>query len=352
MTRTLTLPQAVDATAFRLLNDWQRDFPLVPRPFARIGQALGIAEAEVVARYRELAAEGVLSRIGPVFTPRRLGASALAALAAPPARLEEVAARVSREATINHNYEREHRFNLWFVVTAPSAAELDAVVARIEADTGCAVMVLPLEEEFHIDLGFDLAGAGARRPSHRGASAAQGAGRGGVRRCDASALPEAERRLIASLQGGLPLEAAPFAAVAEAAGMDEAAVLAQIAHWLDTGLVRRFGAVVRHHELGLDTNAMCVWDVPDAEVSALGRALAAEPAVTLCYRRRRVPPDWPYNLFCMIHGSSREEVLAARGALVERHRMTTLPHAVLFSLRRFKQQGACYLPPKESAAHV
>jgi DNA-binding Lrp family transcriptional regulator len=81
---------------------------------------------------------------------------------------------------------------------------------------------------------------------------------------------------------------------------------------VDEGLIRRFGVVVRHHELGLEANAMCVWDVPDAEVSALGRRLAQEAAVTLCYRRSRVPPDWPYNLFCMIHGSAREEVLAAR----------------------------------------
>ncbi|ENO83635.1 AsnC family transcriptional regulator, partial [Thauera phenylacetica B4P] len=95
----------------------------------------------------------------------RLGASALAALAAPPERLEEVAARVTREPAINHNYQREHRYNLWFVVTAASRAQLDEVVAGIERDTGCAVIVLPLEEEFHIDLGFDLkAGAQGRRP--------------------------------------------------------------------------------------------------------------------------------------------------------------------------------------------
>ena len=91
-----------------------------------------------------------------MFAPRRLGASALAALAAPPDRLEAVAARVSHEPAINHNYQREHVFNLWFVVTAASEVQLREVVAGIERDTGCAVIVLPLEEEFHIDLGFDL----------------------------------------------------------------------------------------------------------------------------------------------------------------------------------------------------
>jgi hypothetical protein len=108
---------------------------------------------------------------------------------------------------------------------------------------------------------------------------------------------------------------------------------------------------VRHHELGLEANAMCVWDVPDAEVSALGRRLAQEAAVTLCYRRRRILPDWPYNLFCMIHGSARDEVLAAREDLATRLGLDRHPHSVLFSCRRFKQTGARYLGAKD-LAHV
>jgi DNA-binding Lrp family transcriptional regulator len=288
-----------------------------------------------------------------VFAPRRLGASALAALAAPPGRLAEVAARVSREAAINHNYEREHRFNLWFVITAPSRIELDAVVARIEADTGCAVIVLPLEEEFHIDLGFDLAaGPGARRACRAGRAVAEPAPPSSFGAERACALPALERALIVALQAGLPLVPAPFAALGAQAGLNEGVTIAMIEDWLKDGLVRRFGTVVRHHELGLDANAMCVWNVADAEVSALGRRLAAEPAVTLCYRRRRAPPAWPYNLFCMIHGSAREAVLAARADIAARLGLDAWPHAVLFSRRRFKQQGACYLPPKEAAPHA
>ena len=349
MPRQAILPEALDATGFRLLNEWQRDFPLEPRPFARIAQAVGAAEDDVIAAYRDLAAQGLVSRVGAVFAPRRLGASALAALAAPPERLEEVAARVTREPAINHNYQREHRYNLWFVVTAASRAQLDEVVAGIERDTGCAVIVLPLEEEFHIDLGFDLKAGGAGRRSHAGPRAGEpialGNADGG---CE---LPAVERQLIGALQGGLALEARPFATLAARVGLTEDAVISCIARLVDEGLIRRFGVVVRHHELGLEANAMCVWDVPDAEVSALGRRLAQEAAVTLCYRRSRVLPDWPYNLFCMIHGSAREEVLAARDDLAVRLGLDRHPHAVLFSCRRFKQTGARYLGAKD-LAHV
>ena len=349
MPRQAILPEALDATGFRLLNEWQRDFPLEPRPFARIAQAVGAAEEDVIAAYRDLAAQGLVSRVGAVFAPRRLGASALAALAAPPERLEEVAARVTREPAINHNYQREHRYNLWFVVIAASRAQLDEVVAGIERDTGCAVIVLPLEEEFHIDLGFDLKAGGAGRRSHAGPRAGEpialGNADGG---CE---LPAVERQLIGALQGGLALEARPFATLAARVGLAEEVVISCIARWVDEGLIRRFGVVVRHHELGLEANAMCVWDVPDAEVSALGRRLAQEAAVTLCYRRSRVLPDWPYNLFCMIHGSAREEVLAARDDLAVRLGLDRHPHAVLFSCRRFKQTGARYLGAKD-LAHV
>ncbi|MBS0510412.1 MAG: Lrp/AsnC family transcriptional regulator [Proteobacteria bacterium] len=354
--RRLCLPPDLDATGFRLLNDWQRDFPLVSRPFARIGEAVGMAEHAVIAAYRRFIDDGLVSRVGAVFAPRRLGASALAALAAPPERLEEVAARISREPAINHNYQREHAYNLWFVVTAASPEHMRAVVAGIERDTGCPVIVLPLEEEFHIDLGFDLkSDAGARRgASATGGTANQAAAAGAMQsltRESACALPSLERELIISLQAGLPLVAEPFAALGERAGLTEGMAIELIERWLADGLIRRFGVVVRHHELGLEANAMCVWDVPDDMVSALGRRLAAEPAVTLCYRRRRVLPGWRYNLFCMIHGSARDAVLAARDDLAERLGLDAHAHDVLFSCRRFKQTGACYLPPREGA-HV
>jgi DNA-binding Lrp family transcriptional regulator len=139
-----------------LLNDFQRDFPLSPTPFRDMAERLGVAEDEVLDMLREMAESRVISRIGPVFAPHRIGASTLAAMAVPEHRLAEVADFVSALSEVNHNYEREHGFNLWFVLTAPDAARLDEVIRTIERDTGLAVLSLPLLEEFHIDLGFPL----------------------------------------------------------------------------------------------------------------------------------------------------------------------------------------------------
>ncbi len=350
MPRTISLPATLDERDFRLLNDWQRDFPLQTRPFERIGRALGIDEAESIERYRRLCADGLVSRLGAVFAPRRLGASALAALAAPSERLEEIARRVSSENGINHNYQREHHFNLWFVITAPSDDALQAIVSGIERDTGCSVIVLPLEEEFHIDLGFDLGGSTERRRSHyvrHGEGPSRGSGTAGDSAVS-GALDDHGRELIRELQSGLPLVVKPYAELAARVGGTETDVIERIRGWIDDGLIRRFGVIVRHHELGIEANAMCVWDVADDQVSALGKRLAAEPAVTLCYRRQRALPDWPYNLFCMIHGSRREEVLAAHAELSRRHGLDGLPGAVLFSCRRFKQTGARYLSTEGS----
>lgn len=145
-----------DALERRLLNDFQRGFPLTPAPFADIARDLGITEAEVLKTYARLQEQGVVSRIGAVFRPHQVGDSALAAMAVPPARLKEVADLVSGYTEVNHNYEREHHYNLWFVATAPDAASLEAVFADIEKLTNIKVLRLPMLEDYHIDLAFPL----------------------------------------------------------------------------------------------------------------------------------------------------------------------------------------------------
>jgi len=310
---------------FRLLNEFQRDFPLVPAPFAELARRLDSDEATVLATLADLQREGSLSRVGAVFAPRSVGASTLAALAVPPARLEEVAAQVSGHIGINHNYEREHRYNLWFVATAADQPALDALLADIGHDTGFPPIALPLLEEYHIDLGFDLV-HGGKQPM-------------AARRCEQRATTTDEKRLIAALQPGLPLVPYPYGEIAEKVGAGETAVLTQLAAWLDEGCIKRFGVVVRHHELGYTANAMVVFDVPDAEVAAVGQRLAREPGVTLCYRRQRCLPHWRANLYCMVHGRSRADVepIVERLCGIAGYRCDTL-----FSLRRFKQCGARY----------
>lgn len=152
----------------------------------------------------------------------------------------------------------------------------------------------------------------------------------------------AERRLRARLERGLPLTPRPWAALAEACGMSEAQAMACARRWQEQGLIRRLGLVVSHRALGIRANAMVVWDLPDERTGELGRRLAAEPAVTLCYRRPRRPPDWPYNLFCMIHGTRRERVLAALDDIVARHGLQAFPRRALFSLKAYRQCGGRY----------
>lgn len=140
----------------RLLNDFQRDFPLTPTAYADLGERLGVSEAEVLASLRELTEDGTISRVGAIIPPNVVGASLLGAMSVPAERLVEVAEWVSTLPEVNHNYAREHRLNLWFVVTALDAGHLERVLRRIEARTGLTVLRLPLLEEFHIDLGFPL----------------------------------------------------------------------------------------------------------------------------------------------------------------------------------------------------
>ena len=139
-----------------LINAYQRGFPLTPRPFARVGEELGLSEENVLEMLTDLAVKGVLSRVGAVVAPNRAGVSTLAAMEVPAGRLEDVSTLVSAHKEVNHNYEREHRLNLWFVATAPDAGKLADLLSDIAVETGLKVIDLPLVEAYHIDLGFSV----------------------------------------------------------------------------------------------------------------------------------------------------------------------------------------------------
>jgi len=139
-----------------LLNDFQHGLPLVPRPFAALAEKLGTTEEKVIETLKILQTQGYVSRVGAVFRANTIGASTLAAMAVVEDKLESVAGLVSSYTEVNHNYQREHHFNLWFVVTAEDETRLHAVLQDIEQQTGLAVLYLPMLEDFHIDLGFEL----------------------------------------------------------------------------------------------------------------------------------------------------------------------------------------------------
>lgn len=310
-----------------LVDGWQKGLPLEPTPFANMAYELGVSELTVLGTLKELARNGVLSRVGAVVAPNTAGASTLAAMAAPAARLREVADIINAEPGVNHNYEREHNFNLWFVVTGRSRASVNAALARIERRTGLRVLNLPLRTAYHIDLGF-----GSKLPCER---------RGRTRNGGPAAPTAVEDRdlvLLQAIEDGLPIVSRPFAEIARQTGEGELDVIDRLDRLTACGVIKRLGLVVRHRELGYVANAMVVWDIDDGDVDGVGDTFADLPFVTLCYRRDRQRPDWPYNLFCMIHGRDRETVLGQVDQL--RERVGPVPMDVLFSQRRFKQHGA------------
>lgn len=143
-------------TEQRLLNEFQHEFPLHSRPYGRIAEKLGVTENTVIEMLKRLKAGGMVTRVGPVFTANRVGVSTLAAVAAEPSEIIEIAGMINRYPEVNHNYEREHIYNLWFVVTAPTSRQLRRVLKDIECKTGLRVLELPMLKDYYIDLGFPI----------------------------------------------------------------------------------------------------------------------------------------------------------------------------------------------------
>jgi len=139
-----------------VLNDFQHGFPLVPRPYQALAEKLGTSEAVIIETLNKLKQDGFVSRVGAVFRANSIGASTLAAMSVAEEEIESIAAKINEYSEVNHNYKREHHFNLWFVLTASNEHELNAVLDEIEQQTSYPVMYLPMIEDFHIDLGFDL----------------------------------------------------------------------------------------------------------------------------------------------------------------------------------------------------
>ncbi len=159
-----------------------------------------------------------------------------------------------------------------------------------------------------------------------------------------------DRALIKAVQSGLPVVSRPYAEIAKQLNSSEADVISRLQYLIDNGAIKRYGVVVRHKELGYTANGMVVWDIPDDKVEEMGMCIGKYDCVTLSYRRPRRLPDWPYNLFTMVHGCNREEVTKKVEEIVEKCGLQNMEHNILFSTRRFKQRGASYTPKKSSTA--
>ncbi len=328
-----------------LLNDYQRSFPLSPSPFVELAQQFGESEQRILEALASFKSHGLISRVGPVFAPNRVGVSTLVAMAVAPELLDEIAEVVSSYPEVNHNYEREHHYNLWYVLTAPDNQHLQATLKDIEQTTGLEAISLPLVEAYHIDLGFKLKWTSEDEREQQKKDKideSRHALADSVATIAHDISNSIAERLVSVIQGGLPLVSRPYQKIAEQIGISESDCIQRLQNWIDNGTISRMGVVVRHRELGYRANAMVVWDIADEQVSRIGSRFAESDFINLCYQRPRHLPQWRYNLFCMIHGQDRQEVLERVEQLAAQCLDANPTYEVLFSCRRFKQRGARY----------
>lgn len=321
----------------RVLTEIQAGFPIEPRPYAVLSRQLDSTEAEVLASVLSMRAARLIRRIGAIFDSHALGYhSTLCAIAAPLDRVEEVAELISAYQNVTHNYEREDRYSVWFTLIAPTDEDIRRILREIAQATGIDdILDLPAIRLFKIRVQFDFTGEHRQQTPPRTQVPAEVA---------VARLSDRDKALVRLLQDDLPGTETPFDDLAqrlrsEGADADEAWVLERTREFAAEGVIRRFGAAVRHTRTGFAANAMGVWECPDEQVEAAGVTMASFPEVSHCYQRPRTP-TWHGNLYTMIHGRTKADC----EAVAERIREATGLKAarLLYSTREFKKSSMRY----------
>lgn len=316
-----------------LLIALQRGIPLVHRPWATIGQALGIPETAVLQEAKGLFERGVARRFGAVFDSRHLGySSTLCAVDVPDPDIERAAALLHPHPGVTHCYQRQGHPNLWFTLTAP-ADKLDDELRRTEGLLKpYPLLNLPAIRRFKVEVVLDAA-AGDVEPVQGEAlpQAAEGT--------PPPSFSDREKSLIRKLQDNLSLVEEPFTAVAQELTWDPDDLVRQVEEWKQAGILRRVGFILHHRAAGFSANGMCVWPVAQDDVARAGAILAAAPEVTHCYERPS-SPSVPFNLYAMIH--AREQ--AAAEAIFRRlsKEASLSGGRMLVSVREFKKSSPVF----------
>jgi DNA-binding Lrp family transcriptional regulator len=325
----------------RLLAELQDRFPLAAAPFRELAARLGTGERDVIARVVALRDFGVLRHISAIFDGEALGySSCLVAMRVPEERLPAAAEAVNTHPGVSHNYRRDHAFNLWFTIAVPPGSGIDAHIQALHALAGAeSTRPLPALRRFKIGVSLDVSGERAMdhrsAPRHHGGSVAA-----------REPLSRRDIDIIRAVQGDLPLRAHPFADAARALDMTEEDLVEALRDLRRRGGLRRIAGILRHREAGFGANGMVVWNVPDADISAVGEAMAGYTAISHCYERPRYD-DWPYNLFTMIHARSTDECEAFVAQLAQTHALDD--YAVLYSTQEYKKVRPVYFTPEIAA---
>ena len=327
----------------QILDRLQQGLPLVAQPFEAVADDLGIDACTLMDRTRALESAGVVREISGTFDTRRLGYdSTLVAARIPADRLDRAVRAINAHPGVTHNYGRDHVLNVWFTLAVPadSTLGLARTVERLAGECGAeAVRSLPVVKVYKIRVRLPVWSPPGVADSGDGSSRPEAPQR-------RPAPPESDRRVVRALGCDLPVEAHPLVRLASAAGMDATDLLEGAQRLAETGVLRRLGAVLDHHRAGFGTNAMAVWAVPPERIDAAGMRAAACAWVSHCYRRQ-THPDWPYNLFAMVHARRREECETVLADLAEA--IGPAQHAVLYTTAEYKKTRLRYFTPAIAA---
>ncbi|MCP4388466.1 MAG: Lrp/AsnC family transcriptional regulator [Gammaproteobacteria bacterium] len=320
----------MDELARQFLNRYQGGFPIVEQPFVSIANELGTDANTLIDSIQQLLDDGTLSRFGPLYDAASMGGSiTLAALSVPQERYDEVAEMVNAMPEVAHNYQREHELNMWFVIATESPELLQQAIGQIEQTANLPVYNFPKLQTFYLGLQISLDESGNVGTQPIPGPLKQGG----------MIIDELDRSIVQATQEGLPLQKAPYTEVASACGCDTDIVLRRMRRMLDRGVIRRIGAIPNHYRLGLHGNGMSVWNVNDDKLPELGARIGRLDFVSHCYERPRHLPRWPYNLFAMVHGHDRDEVIAKLNEIASLLGSACKQHDVLFSTRILKKTG-------------
>lgn len=323
----------------QLLNRIQKDIPIVQRPYRVLAEEVGLTEQEALDILREVKAEGVLRQVSAIFDTRTLGyKSSLVAAEYEESLLDAGAEIVNGHPGVSHNYKRNHSFNLWYTIAVPPESDLEAHVQKLHELSGARVTrLMPTLHLFKIGVEFDMTGKEDWNAKAKPQYTAE-------QRNIGYEVTDLDRAFVLEFQKDLPITEEPYADACAALGLtiDELAAHAQ--KMKDAGALRRVSAVFRHQKAGFTFNAMGVWAVPQERVAEVGRQMAEFKAVSHCYLRPTYP-EWPYTIFTMVHGRSKEEAFG-KIAAIEQEVAPGIDHAILYSTKEYKKVRLEFYQPE------
>ena len=321
-----------------ILNEIQWTFPLVTRPYSDIAKKFQISDEELMQRLRTLKEAGIVRQLSAIFDTRRLGyKSALVAMAIDADKLDTIANQVNKHPGVSHNYERNHEYNLWFTLAVPPGSDLKSEIDKFSKLQGInKVRMLPTIKLFKIGVKLEMV-------DEKKAEVKPVEEKKKIREVKFVASEE-DKKYIRELQKDLEITERPFLKAAQNLGITEEQLLEKAKYYEEIGVMRRFAAILRHREAGFLANGMIVWKVPEERIEQVGAQLGAFPQVSHCYQRP-VYPDWPYNVFSMVHCKSNED--AQNIAREIQDQIDVHDYKILFSSREFKKTRVEYFVEHE-----